>query len=428
MSSSYTLPVEFEPSRSAALAAVARVNPDLYGRTRNFLDGAVTYLSPWVTHGFVGLNEATQQIARKHKLSFDDKIVFEFAWREFFKHVHGELGDGILRDIRKPAWPGRYATELPADISHGRTGVAAIDQGVHMLYETGYIHNHVRMWIASYVVHIRKVNWRTGADWMYAHLLDGDLASNHLSWQWVASTFSHKPYVFNADNVHKFARAWNCRGTAIDTSYEDLESIARGKRDMGAEPRAPHVGIEPPLTAGLELPRLIELLGQRVPIVDWSGGVEAVSGQTSHLKPGQAVDLIHPWDLKRCWLGTGLKVGLLDAAFHRQFQWSEQRWQFALKAMAEHCDAVWVFDSGRTALVRQVGQHLKTQGLTFTMTETLNPGYRDLPAGLGTKTLPDERLLPNPGRFQQSFSRFYREATALAGSLDELINPLVEVS
>ncbi|MGC8035725.1 FAD-binding domain-containing protein, partial [Salmonella enterica] len=74
--------------------------------------------------------------------------------------------------------------------------------------------NHARMWLASYVVHLRKVHWRAGADWMVGHLLDGDLASNHLSWQWVAGTGSHKPYLFNAENVAKYAPAeWHSPGT-----------------------------------------------------------------------------------------------------------------------------------------------------------------------------------------------------------------------
>jgi deoxyribodipyrimidine photo-lyase len=79
------------------------------------------------------------------------------------------------------------------------------------------------MWLASYVVHVRKVHWRCGADWLYGHLLDGDLASNHLSWQWVAGTGSSKPYLFNADNVARYASApWHSPHTVLDTSYEAL--------------------------------------------------------------------------------------------------------------------------------------------------------------------------------------------------------------
>jgi len=87
-----------------------------------------------------------------------------------------------------------------------------IDRAVHQLYTTGYLHNHARMWLASYIVHLRKVHWRVGADWMVGYLLDGDLASNHLSWQWVAATFSNKPYLFNAENVARYVPWIRSRG------------------------------------------------------------------------------------------------------------------------------------------------------------------------------------------------------------------------
>ena len=93
------------------------------------------------------------------------------------------------------------------------------------------------MWLASYVVHLRKVHWRAGADWLVAHLLDGDLASNHLSWQWEAGTGSNKPYLFNADNVARYAPAqWHSAGSVIDASYETLDAMARSPRPLRAAP------------------------------------------------------------------------------------------------------------------------------------------------------------------------------------------------
>ena len=111
------------------------------------------------------------------------------------------------------------------------------------LYATGMLHNHARMWLASYVVHVRKVHWRAGADWLYGHLLDGDLASNHLSWQWVAGTGSAKPYLFNAENVARFApAAWHSPGSVIDTSYEALDAWARSPAAPPAAPLRDGIG------------------------------------------------------------------------------------------------------------------------------------------------------------------------------------------
>ena len=71
------------------------------------------------------------------------------------------------------------------------------------------------MYLASYAVHFRRVKWQAGAQWFLTHLLDGDVASNNLSWQWVASTFSNKPYIFNLENVAKYF------STSVDVSAQN---------------------------------------------------------------------------------------------------------------------------------------------------------------------------------------------------------------
>ncbi|MFY8084350.1 MAG: FAD-binding domain-containing protein, partial [Rubrivivax sp.] len=175
------------PTRSAAWARARRVRPSAYARTRNHLEGAVTGLSPYITHGLLTLPEVLGAVLEREPLDVQHKLVFELGWREYFRHAWGHLGQGILQSLHPGPCPQEaYAPELPADIRQACTGVPVIDQAVRTLYATGTLHNHARMWLASYVVHVRHVHWRAGADWLVAHLLDGDLASNHLSWQWVA--------------------------------------------------------------------------------------------------------------------------------------------------------------------------------------------------------------------------------------------------
>ena len=205
------------------------MRPAAYARTRNALDGAVSGLSPYLTHGFVSLADVLAGVATRHALSVQHKFVFELGWRAYFRHVWQHRGEAILQSLHEGPLPdAAYARELPADIRQGCTGVPVVDQAVRALYATGTLHNHARMWLASYVVHVRKVHWRCGADWLYGHLLDGDLASNHLSWQWVAGTGSRKPYLFNADNVARYAPAsWHSPGSVIDI-------VLRGTRPAGA--------------------------------------------------------------------------------------------------------------------------------------------------------------------------------------------------
>lgn len=422
----YQTKINYEPSRQAALNVLAKVDPAQYSRSRNFLDGAVTGLSPWITHGYTNVREATQILMKKYRLSFEDKLIFEFAWREFFKHVHGELGNGILSDVRRPVWAGRYNQQLPDDIEEGRTGVAAIDAGIALLYETGYLHNHVRMWIASYMVHIRKVHWKVGADWMYAHLLDGDLASNHLSWQWVAGTFSHKPYVFNADNVHKYAPRWDCTGTSIDTDYENLDSIARSKRDIGRERNAPSVGIAQPTCSGFHIDLLDETLKGIHVDLRQPGEVENVCAAIGQF---ETIKLIQPWDLKACFaekVALELRVGLIDCAFHEAHPWSGRRWAFVLDAMKAGCNQIWIMDSSRPGHNAAMLASFAKAKAHMEMRDSLNPGYANIEKCFPVKLLRDEKLLPNPVRFQQSFSRYYKEATVMAGSLEEAIHELAD--
>jgi deoxyribodipyrimidine photo-lyase len=346
------------PTRSAALARIQRVRLAAYARTRNDLDGAVTGLSPYITHGLVTLQDVLGGVLAsmppRESLDVQHKFVFELGWREYFRHVWGHAGDGILHSLHAGPRPDTaYDPELPADIRQARTGVPAVDQAVRTLYATGTLHNHARMWLASYVVHLRNVHWRAGADWLVAHLLDGDLASNHLSWQWVAGTGSHKPYLFNADNVARYAPAhWHSAGSVIDQSYEALERIAWGTRPApwGADRRAgvaatpePPLLDAPPARLGLQGPTAAAIDGLR----------------------GRNVWLVHPWALRPP--PTDLPAGtVVVGAYLREHQavwpWPEARWHWVDAAMAAVATERWFVDSPQLAFalagaagVRSVG-------------------------------------------------------------------------
>ena len=167
----------FTPTLAAAQARIAAVRPAASARTRNALDGAVSTLSPYITHGFVTLADVLAGVAARHALDVRHRFVFELGWRAFFRHVWQHRGEGILHSLHEGPLPDEtYARELPADIRQACTGVPVVDEAVRALYATGTLHNHARMWLASYVVHVRRVHWRVAADWLYGHLLDGDLA------------------------------------------------------------------------------------------------------------------------------------------------------------------------------------------------------------------------------------------------------------
>lgn len=122
-----------------------------YARTRNALDGAVSGLSPYITHGFVTLTDVLASVAANHALDMQHKFVLELGWRAWFRHVWQHRGAGILSSLHQGPLPDdAYARELPADIRQGCTGVPVIDQAVRALYATGMLHNHARVWLARW--------------------------------------------------------------------------------------------------------------------------------------------------------------------------------------------------------------------------------------------------------------------------------------
>ncbi len=307
----------FEPTPQAAQARLDAVQPEAYARTRNALDGAVTRLSPYLTHGYLSLRDVYLAVHAREPLHAQHKLVFELGWRAYYRHVWSHQGAGIHQSLHRGVLPdAAYQREMPTDVLQARTGIAAIDMAVRTLYATGYLHNHARMWLASYLVHVRKVHWHTGAQWMLGYLLDGDVASNHLSWQWVAGTGSSKPYLFNADNVAKYApEAWHSFGTVIDTSYEALELVARGaaavQQPTGAR-ADPLEATQPPA------------LHATPPGIVWSAPNPA-------LVAGRDVWLQHPWSLGALpppSLAGALVIGVGLAECHAQTLWSADRWNF----------------------------------------------------------------------------------------------------
>ena len=392
----------FVPTLAAAQARIAAVRPAAYARTRNALDGAVSQLSPYITHGFVMLADVLAGVAQRHALDVQHKFVYELGWRAYFRHVWQHRGDGILQSLHEGPLPdAAYARELPADIRQANTGVPVVDEAVRTLYTTGMLHNHARMWLASYVVHVRKVHWRAGADWLYGHLLDGDLASNHLSWQWVAGTGSSKPYLFNADNVARYAPApWHSPASVIDTSYEALDRMARQpalQRHPG-EPRVlpgrpslvePRLAADPPDELGLTAPDSAAVAGRDV----W---------------------LVHPWSLGELPASLPANtqiIGVCVADFHRAWPWSEQRWHFVGSRMAELASQRWhgsasaigaALKSARR--VRSIGEpHLAPCMARWTECETT-------PA-----------LFPPVDRRCDSFSQWWRRATRGLNSAADLL-------
>jgi deoxyribodipyrimidine photo-lyase len=215
--------MNFTTDYKTILEKIENIDAIKYAKTRNYIDGAVTYLSPYISRGVISLHEITNSILQKYKPYQAEKLLQELAWREYWQRVWENIGDKIFTDIKQPQ-PNVAHNKMVSAIENATTGITAIDKSIKDLYATGYMHNHCRMYLASIACNIANAHWLQPSKWMYYHLLDGDLASNSLSWQWVASSFSSKKYYCNQENINRYTGS-NQRNTFLDCSYEELVTI-----------------------------------------------------------------------------------------------------------------------------------------------------------------------------------------------------------
>ena len=209
------------PTRAAALARLATFLPAAgrrYADTRNSdlgpADGGrsnVSQLSPWLHAGLIGESEVLESVLGRHSPRDAEKFVAEVFWRVYFKG-YLEQRPAIWDDYRTGRDGALAAMDRNAGIrtayaeaTEGRTGIAAFDFWARELVETGYLHNHARMWFASIWIFTLRLDWRLGADFFLRHLMDGDAASNTLSWRWVAGLHTKgKHYMARADNIARY--------------------------------------------------------------------------------------------------------------------------------------------------------------------------------------------------------------------------------
>ncbi len=245
----------FTPDRATGLARVARFVPHAgrqYEATRNDDLGPqnrsnVSVLSPYIRHRLVTETEVLKTVLAKHSFSAAEKFVQEMFWRTYFK---GHL------ETRPFLW-SRYCTARNQQISaletkggirkayrnavEANTGIDCFDAWVTELIETGYLHNHTRMWFASIWIFTLHLPWELGADFMYRHLLDGDPASNTLSWRWVGGLHTKgKTYLARPDNIKSCTHGrFSPTGLAREAPALDEPSMPSAKPCPPAASSAP---------------------------------------------------------------------------------------------------------------------------------------------------------------------------------------------
>ena len=205
------------------IEVISKLDVSAYARTRNFKNGAVSKLSPYISRGVISTKFVLEILLKKENDKKKmEKFFQELVWRDYWQKIW-QRNQNLLTDLKYPQHPVKFRS-IPKAIVEAETGISAMDECIQEFYETGYIHNHMRMYIAAVCCNIGQYHWLNPAQWMYYNLLDGDWGSNALSWQWVAGTTRQKKYIANQENINKYFSTHDFN-TFLNKSYEELYSF-----------------------------------------------------------------------------------------------------------------------------------------------------------------------------------------------------------
>ncbi len=208
----------WHPSLSKALARLQAFAPRAgkdYARLRNHDFGPdhrdnVSALSPWIRYRILTERDVVAQTLSLHSATAAEKFIQEVFWRTYWKgwlEMRPAVWQHFLAERDQASDRLRQDSDQSAlfkQAEQGQTGIAGFDDWARELTDTGYLHNHARMWFASIWIFTLKLPWSLGADFFLRHLLDADPASNTLSWRWVAGLQTRgKTYLARPDNIAK---------------------------------------------------------------------------------------------------------------------------------------------------------------------------------------------------------------------------------
>ena len=179
-----------------------------YNSKRNFDFGPkerknVSCLSPYITHRLITEYETVERVLKKRPYQKVEKYVQEIFWRVYWKGWL-ELRPKVWTDFTEDLKNIKDDEKIQQAVN-GKTQISCFNDWVNEIKEFNYLHNHTRMWFASIWIFTLKLPWQKGAEFFLKYLLDGDAASNTLSWRWVAGLQTKgKNYSAQSWNIEKF--------------------------------------------------------------------------------------------------------------------------------------------------------------------------------------------------------------------------------
>ncbi|WP_292066098.1 cryptochrome/photolyase family protein [Brevundimonas sp. UBA7664] len=196
-----------------AEAATSRLSPHLH----------FGEISPWRAVGAVRSAAADGRVPAAEA----EKFVAEIGWREFSAHLLHAFPQ-ITDTAFRPEYDAMAWRDDPAGLAawkRGRTGYPVVDAGMRELWATGYMHNRVRMIVASFLVKHLLIDWREGERWFRDTLVDADLASNVQNWQWVAGSGADASPYFRIFNPIIQGRKFDADGRYVRRWVPELRGV-----------------------------------------------------------------------------------------------------------------------------------------------------------------------------------------------------------
>ncbi len=226
---------DWEPgcvAAAATLSAYAAGPVAHYHDQRNLpaVEGT-SRLSPRLRFGELSPRQVWHAVNQHHPNALDDEgaeaFLREIGWREFAYHLIYHFPATVNAPLRPnfERFPWRDAPDELKRWQQGMTGFPIVDAGMRQLWHTGWMHNRVRMIVASFLVKNLLISWQEGAEWFFDTLLDGDIASNTLGWQWAGGCGADAAPYFRIFNPMSQGEKFDPDGTYVRRWVPELSSV-----------------------------------------------------------------------------------------------------------------------------------------------------------------------------------------------------------
>jgi deoxyribodipyrimidine photo-lyase len=194
-----------------------------------------SYLSPHLHWGEIGPRQIVHRVEEwldehretKTLRTQADSFLSEIGWREFAHHVlyHFPATPDEPLDARFKDFPWSDDDDALKRWQQGQTGISMVDAGMRELWETGYMHNRLRMTVASFLTKNLRVAWQHGERWFWDTLVDADLANNTLGWQWAAGCGADAAPFFRIFNPARQGERFDAKGEYVRRWVPELADL-----------------------------------------------------------------------------------------------------------------------------------------------------------------------------------------------------------